>query len=86
MFPLVCQRLKSHWLNYIEEARAKRLPAHEGRREGERLLVCTALERDGVEKDVRLLMTRHVSHLFEKKTTFSSSLLPQHERVADNGR
>lgn len=33
MFPLVCQRLKSHWLNYIEEVRAKRLPAHERQRE-----------------------------------------------------
>lgn len=86
MFPLVCQRLKSHWLNYIEEARAKRLPAHERRREGERLLLCTALERDRVEKDVRLLITRHVSRLFEKKATFSSSLPPRHERAADNGR
>lgn len=38
MFPLVCQRLKSHWLNYIEEVRAKRLPVHERQREGNRFL------------------------------------------------
>lgn len=38
MFPLVCQRLKSHWLNYREEVRAKRLPVHERQREGERFL------------------------------------------------
>lgn len=55
MFPLVCQRLNSHWLNYIEEVWAERLPVHERRRE-EIFFGRSALERDCVQKAVWLLI------------------------------